>query len=103
MTLPFVLAGPILRRVQPNLVSVWVAFSRPAAVTIALWEGRIKTGATNPHVRSDPAAPTVRFGDRLHVTAAVLRIPDASEKLLKPGLELRTERCRRADALHTSR
>ena len=86
MTLPFVLAGPILRRVEPNLVSVWVAFNRPATVTITLWEGRIKTGAANPHVRSDPATPTVRFGDRLHVTTAVLRIPDASEKLLKPGV-----------------
>ena len=86
MTLPFVLAGPTLRRVEPNLVSVWIAVSRPATVTITLWEGRVKTGAANPHLRSDPATPTVRFGDRLHVTTAVLRTPDASEKLLKPGV-----------------
>jgi hypothetical protein len=28
MELPLILAGSILRRVEPNLVSVWLAFSK---------------------------------------------------------------------------
>jgi len=34
--LPLLLAGPILRRVEPTLVSVWVALSSPAAIHSAL-------------------------------------------------------------------
>jgi hypothetical protein len=86
VSLPFVLAGPILRRVEPNLVSVWLAFSRPASITITLWEGRIKAGAAGEFFRSTAATATLRFGDQLHVTTALLRIPAGSEKTLKPGV-----------------
>ena len=67
MSLPLVLAGPILRRVEPNLVSVWIALSRPASVTLTLWEGRTKAGAADHLLRSDPATPTMRFGERLQL------------------------------------
>ena len=86
MSLPFVLAGPILRRVEPNLVSVWIALSRPASITITLWQGRTKTGALDPLVRSDPVTKTTRIADQLHVTTALLRIPAGSTKALKPGV-----------------
>lgn len=86
MSLPLVLAGPILRRVEPNLVSVWIALSRPASLTLTLWEGRTKAGAADHLLRSDPATPTMRFGERLHVAVGLLRIPAASPKLLKPGV-----------------
>jgi hypothetical protein len=86
MPLPLVLAGPILRRVEPNLVSVWIALSGQASVTITLWEGRTKAGAVDPLIRSDPPTSTMRFGGRLHVGMALLRIPDASDKTLKPGV-----------------
>jgi hypothetical protein len=86
VSLPLVLAGPILRRVEPNLVSVWMALSRPASVTVTLWDGRTKTGAADPFFRSDPATSTLRVADQLHVALALLRIPAGSEKLLKPGV-----------------
>jgi len=86
LSLPFVLAGPILRRVEPNLVSVWIALSRPASITITLWQGRTKTGALDPLVRSDPVTKTTRIADQLHVTTALLRIPAGSTKALKPGV-----------------
>lgn len=86
MSLPLVLAGPILRRVEPNLVSVWIALSRAASVTLTLFEGRIKTGALAHFFKSDPPTATIRFGDQLHVAQALLRIPQGSEKLLKPGV-----------------
>jgi hypothetical protein len=86
VSLPLVLAGPILRRVEPNLVSVWIAFSRAASVTLTLWEGRTKAGAVDHFFRSDPPTVTLRFGDQLHVAQALLRIPAASQKALKPGV-----------------
>lgn len=86
LALPLVLAGPILRRVEPNLVSVWVALSRSASITITLWQGRVKADAPDPLIKSEPATPTLRFGTKLHVATALLRIPAASEKLLKPGI-----------------
>ena len=84
--LPLLLAGPILRRVEPNLVSVWVALSRAASVTLTLWEGRTKSGAVDHLIRSEPASSTLRCGERLHVTVALLRIPAESQKTLKPGV-----------------
>jgi len=84
MSLPLVLAGPILRRVEPTLVSVWIALDRAASVKLSLWEGRVKAGAVEPLLESDIAADTLRCGDRLHVALALLRIPKESDKLLKP-------------------
>ena len=86
MALPLVLAGPILRRVESNLVSVWIALSRPANVTITLWEGRIKPGAAGEFFRSNPPTPTLRIADDLHVTVALARIPAGSQKVFKPGV-----------------
>ena len=86
MALPLVLAGPILRRVESNLVSVWIALSRPANVTITLWEGRIKPGAAGEFFRSNPPTPTLRIADNLHVTVALARIPAGSQKVFKPGV-----------------
>ena len=86
MALPLVLAGPILRRVESNLVSVWIALSRPANVTITSWEGRIKPGAAGEFFRSNPPTPTLRIADNLHVTVALARIPAGSQKVFKPGV-----------------
>ncbi len=86
MALPLVLAGPILRRVESNLVSVWIALSRPANVTITVWEGRIKPGAAGEFFRSNPPTPTLRIADNLHVTVALARIPAGSQKAFKPGV-----------------
>ncbi len=86
MALPLVLAGPILRRVESNLVSVWIALSRSANVTITLWEGRIKPGAAGEFFRSNPPTPTLRIADNLHVTVALARIPAGSQKVFKPGV-----------------
>ena len=85
MPLPLVLAGPILRRVEPNLVSVWIALDRAATVTLTLWQGRTKSGAADHLIRADPPTATLRFGARLHVAQALLRIPQGSEKALQPG------------------
>ena len=47
MGIPLILAGPILRRVEPGLVSVWLALSEAATMnlTLNLW-------ATHSQLRS---------------------------------------------------
>ena len=83
MPLPLLLAGPILRRVEPNLVTVWLALSRDATVTLSVWEGRVAAGATNPFVASAPER-TLRLGDKLHLALLTARIPEASGKSFLP-------------------
>jgi hypothetical protein len=82
--LPLLLAGPIVRRVEPALASVWVAFSKPATVTLKIWEGRVSTGAGNVLNVSDPT-PTIRIGDQLHVALPLIKILPTSPRLLEPG------------------
>ena len=82
--LPLLLAGPIVRRVEPTLASVWVALSEPATVTLKIWEGRVSTGSGNVLNVSDPT-PTLRIGDELHVALPLIKILPTSPRLLEPG------------------
>jgi hypothetical protein len=72
--LPLVLAGPILRGVEPRLVAVWMALSQPRAVLLTVFEGREVAG-TGPGLfsggtpRARGATNTLRIGDKLHVAA----------------------------------
>lgn len=83
--LPLILAGPILRRVEPQLVAVWVALSHECGVQLSLWEeGQVKAGEREPWASGpDPAALTVRSGAKLHVVVVTLKLPAA--KRLQPG------------------
>lgn len=87
MALPLLLAGPILRRVEANLVTVWVALSQPAEIKLLVWEGLVAAGAPNPFVTSvDETAPvangtdTLAVGERLHLGLITARIPETSAK-----------------------
>lgn len=53
LDLPLLLAGPILRRVEPRLVSVWVALSEPASLTLSIWEGLVPSGRGDPFATSN--------------------------------------------------
>ena len=64
--LPLVLAGPLLRRVEPGGVTVWVALRRPRSVRLQV--SRRTTGGTWEEVQAG-AAPTVALGAALHVAA----------------------------------
>lgn len=82
--LPLLLAGPIVRRVEPTLASVWVALSQPATITLRIWEGRVSSGSGNVLNVSDPT-PTIRVGDQLHVALPLIKILPTSPRLLEPG------------------
>jgi hypothetical protein len=74
-SLPLVLAGPILRQVTPNAVTVWFALRKPAKVSLRVFE----TGspgnslmATGTAPNTDPAT-TTPIGKNLHIVAASVR------------------------------
>ena len=58
-------AGPILRRVEPRLVTVWVALDRPCKLLLSVFPGpgqaAVATGA----------ATTLRLGEKLHIGVVV--------------------------------
>jgi hypothetical protein len=96
MDLPLVLAGPILRRVDPGLVAVWMVFSEPADLELRVWEGRVAHDTTNPVFVSSndvpdpsvapprPGAEAVRMGEHLYLGMVTARIPPASGKSFLP-------------------
>ncbi|KQY24717.1 hypothetical protein ASD16_04220 [Cellulomonas sp. Root485] len=95
MQLPLLLAGPILRRVDPGLVAVQVVLSEPADVRLTVYEGRVASDTTNPPfaTSNDPpdpdlAAPhpgekTVRIGEQLHLGLVTARLPPASGRVFQ--------------------
>ena len=88
--LPLMLAGPILRRTEPTLVTVWVALSKKARVEIRIWDGLVQDDSTTSDTFSTelPAiepvsnsAQTVRVGDQLHIAVAVFKLLPANALL----------------------
>jgi hypothetical protein len=94
--LPLILAGPILRRVDPSLVAVWMAFSEPAEIELRVWEGRVAHDTENSvfvssNDQPDPSVPpprpgadAVRIGEHLYLGLVTARIPPASGKSFLP-------------------
>jgi hypothetical protein len=73
VALPLLLAGPIVRRVEANLVAVWVALSEPATVRLSIWEGAHDAHATEPGAVTgnisplhSEETPTLRIAARFH-------------------------------------
>jgi hypothetical protein len=74
--LPLLLAGPILRRVEVDLVSVWIATSRPCDVSMLLFDG---ADISATHSADDSRAgwasdvqPALQVGANLYVLTVVL-------------------------------
>jgi hypothetical protein len=88
VVLPLLLAGPIVRRVEPRLVSIWVASSEEAVVTVEVWPGVVDAGGdagpfTLPGAVATGSRPTVRVAEHLHI-AVVTAVPTGNQPLL-PG------------------
>ncbi len=80
--LPPVLIGPILRRVEPRSVSVFIATSTAAAIHLALYDG-VVDAANPPAAHATADAQTTAFGARFHATVVTVTIADAA--VLLPG------------------
>jgi len=70
------LAGPIVRRVEPRLVSVWVATREPCTVKLDVWPGMVSVDAgagvfTQGGAVASGQRQTLRVGAGLHVAVVV--------------------------------
>src|SRR5690242_9802567 len=78
-SLPLILAGPMLRRVEPRSVTVWVALREARRVMLRVYT----RGAAGVLIeRMAGGRRTVRLGDHLHMVAVTAR---AGEEPLAPG------------------
>lgn len=84
-SLPLLLAGPILRRVESDLVSVWIATSRACNVSLLLFDGGDVVASQDEHddLRAkwvSALQSTLQVGANLHVLTVVLdlRTPDGN-------------------------
>jgi hypothetical protein len=77
---PNVLAGPMLRKVTPTSVTVWLAMRVPCSVTLTVWNDKEEQmmGGTRA---------TVGVGKNLHIVAVTARpAPPIENKKLKEGV-----------------
>ncbi len=79
--LPLVLAGPIVRRTQPDQVTVWVALKEPRAVTL-----RVYFQDTGDQAIMEGVERTVALGDNLHVVAVTAKTVPLTAGMGKHGL-----------------
>jgi hypothetical protein len=77
-SLPLVLAGPILRRVQPDLVTVWVVLKEYQAVTLLVLDTAGNTVLTGTRATS-------RLGVGCYVVAVTARPATEQAPRLQPG------------------
>jgi hypothetical protein len=67
---PFLMAGPILRQVTQDAVTVWVALKRPATVTLNVYDQDKDPGGTQLMTAT---GPTIAVGKNLHIVAITAR------------------------------
>ena len=75
---PKLLAGPILRKVTPDSVSVWLAFSEPAKARIKILD------SSGEVVFDENSRDTIAIGNKLHFVVVTAH-RKASESRLAPG------------------
>ncbi|MEO1401449.1 MAG: hypothetical protein AAFV72_09430 [Cyanobacteria bacterium J06635_1] len=87
---PLLLAGPIVRRVEPKLVSVWVALRDACDVELSLWEGELTSTSdagqllvTNRTPFATQTEVSIRGGANLHIALVTWEGDDT--KKLKDG------------------
>lgn len=82
--LPLVICGPVLRRTEPEAVTVWVALKRPAAATLRVYSQPAPPATTPLKEDLQGTRETVRLGEHLHVVAVTAR-PVEAGRVLAPG------------------
>ena len=81
-----ILCGPIVRRVAPDEVSVWIALNTAAKIELTVWNGTISfnsDGKIDETPVSSASQDTTQIGKFLHITVVHLSLSD--DKLLKWG------------------
>lgn len=70
MALPLLLLGPILRRVEPRLVTVFIATSEPVSVHLSLYDGIVDAVSPATELAGGDTR-SMRFGAGFHATVVV--------------------------------
>jgi hypothetical protein len=89
--LPLLLAGPIVRRVTPLSVSVWVAVQQASQIKLEIWNKAIDAGvgAGTATIADAPlhtaTSNTIRIGSKLHIAVVTITVPPAPAAPLMPG------------------
>ncbi|MEQ9625262.1 PhoD-like phosphatase [Coleofasciculus chthonoplastes] len=81
--LPLILAGPILRRTDPDSVTVWLALKASSSVTLRVYTTIAGQGKTVDRERLAGSRATVAVGKYLHIVAVTAKPVDGY--LLEPG------------------
>ncbi|MFP4578981.1 MAG: PhoD-like phosphatase, partial [Coleofasciculus sp.] len=81
--LPLILAGPILRRTDPDGVTVWLALKASSSVTLRVYTTIAGQGKTLDQERLAGSRATVAVGKYLHIVAVTAKPIDGY--LLEPG------------------
>ena len=68
--LPLILSGPLLRRVEPQSVTVWLALKEPRLVTLRVYARNDAGGLV---LQCEGTHPTIRLGNNLHIVAVTAR------------------------------
>ena len=82
-SLPLIFAGPILRRVEPGSVTVWLALKEARTVTLRIYT-RNEEGKLIEQIMG--TGNTVRFGNYLHVVAVTAHATSGDKQLAVGGL-----------------
>jgi hypothetical protein len=90
--LPRILAGPIVRRIEPRLACFWIAFSKKGKARAHLWEGVPVLAGSAPDSADRGAAwasseltDAFRAGERLWIACIVVELAAGGGKILRPG------------------
>jgi hypothetical protein len=82
--LPLILCGPILRRTEPDSVTVWVALKKACTVTLRVYSHAPPPAPESLREEMQGTRRTIRLGEHLHVVAVTAR-PVAADRPLTPG------------------
>jgi hypothetical protein len=81
--LPLILAGPILRRTEPDTVTVWLALREACEVSLEIYATAAGEGRMPTHQLLQGQRSTVPVGEQLHVVAVTAQT--GAGEILEPG------------------
>src|ERR1700687_5639730 len=77
-----VLAGPIVRRVEPRLAAIWVATDVACGIDLDIWNSIQSASSLPPKPQFHATAQTAPAGDGLYIGLVVTDLTDAPQPLL---------------------
>lgn len=80
--LPLILAGPMLRRVEPDSVTVWIALKEACQIELEVSDTTVPNFLNSPILLGSRA--TVALGENLHISAVTATTPNSQDHLV-PG------------------